>query len=120
DIVLSAQHMAQPGARFEVHRDFQLNAQHFQLLNDSRASIGRATNITPSFQGRNSGATSGIQEQTQVEQANQSVATIMDNFKNARTQVGEILIALLIEDMGNEEQRVLIKGDAITEDREVI
>ena len=120
DIVLSAQHMAQPGARFEVHRDFQLNAQHFQLLNDSRASIERATNITPSFQGRNSGATSGIQEQTQVEQANQSVATIMDNFKNARTQVGEILIALLIEDMGNEEQRVLIKGDAITEDREVI
>ncbi|RYF42754.1 MAG: hypothetical protein EOO27_44915, partial [Comamonadaceae bacterium] len=68
DFVLDPEKANEPGARFERNRDFQLNAQQFQLMNDSRASAARVSGITASFQGQEGTATSGVQEQTQVEQ----------------------------------------------------
>ena len=120
DIKLNAEHMQHPGARFEVKRDYQLTDQHYQMLIDERASIERVSNITSGFTGKQGTATSGLQEQTQVEQSNQSLARIMDNFRAARTQVGELLMSMLIEDMGNEEQTIIIEGDAVREDRAVV
>lgn len=118
DIVLDAQHMAQSGARFEVKRDYELTQQHFAMLDSARAAIDR---ISPSaFAGRDGTATSGLQEQTQVEQANQTLGAMMDNFRAGRTQVGEMLLSMLIEDMGSQEQVVVIEGDAVTQDRSVV
>ena len=118
DIVLDAQHMAQQGARFEVKRDYELTQQHFAMLDSARAAIDR---ISPSaFAGRDGTATSGLQEQTQVEQANQTLGAMMDNFRAARTQVGEMLLSMLIEDMGSQQQVVVIEGDAVTADRSVV
>lgn len=119
DIVLDAAHMQQPGARFEIKRDYQLTDQHYQMLNDNRASIERVSNITAGFTGRSGTATSGLQEQTQVEQSNQSLASIMDNFREARSQVGELLMAMIIKDIGEKQTEVVIEGDAITADRQV-
>lgn len=120
DIVLDADHMARPGARFEVKRDFQLSDQHFQMLMDNRQTIERVSNITAGFMGKQGTARSGLQEQTQVEQSNQSLARIMDNFREARTQVGNLLMALIIEDLGSQPQTVIIEGDAVREDRAVV
>lgn len=119
DIVLNHQHMAQAGARFEVHRDYQLTDQHYQMLQDNRASIVGVSDITQGFMGKSGNATSGRQEQMQIEQSNQSLAVIMDNFRQARTLIGEQLMALIIEDMGNEQQAVIIEGDAITPARQI-
>ena len=120
DIVLNHQHMAQQGSRFEVHRDYQLTDQHYQMLQDNRASIVAVSDITQGFMGKAGNATSGRQEQMQIEQSNQSLAVIMDNFRQARTLIGEQLMALIIEDMGNDEQAVIIAGDAITPARKVV
>ena len=120
DIVLNHQHMAQQGSRFEVHRDYQLTDQHYQMLQDNRASIVAVSDITQGFMGKSGNATSGRQEQMQIEQSNQSLAVIMDNFRQARTLIGEQLMALIIEDMGNDEQAVIIAGDAITPARKVV
>ncbi len=121
DIVLNAEHFRNnSGARFEVKRDFQLNAQHFQLINDSRASIQRVSAVTSGFMGKEGTATSGLQEQTQVEQSNQSLARMMDNFRAARTQVGELLLSMIIEDLGDEQQVIVIEGDAVLPDRTVV
>ena len=118
DIVLDADHMAQPGAVFKVHRDFQLNDQQFKLLQDARLAIERVSVITSGFQGKSGTATSGIQEQTQVEQTNQSLGTLMANFRSARARVGEILMALIIADWGTKHRTVTIEGqDGVTEDR---
>ena len=87
-------------------------------LDNARAAIER---MSPNaFSGRDGTATSGLQEQTQVEQANQSLGTMMDNFRDGRTQVGELLISMLVEDMGDKEQTIVIEGDAVTEDRAVV
>lgn len=120
DIILDADQMARQGARFEVKRDFQLNAQQFQLMADSRAALERVSGITASLQGRQGTARSGLQEQTQLEQSQVSIADLMDNFKEARTMVGELLMALIIEDMGAEEQTVVIEGDTLNPPRTVV
>lgn len=116
DIKLDADHMARPGARFEVKRDFQLNEQQYKMLQDSRMGIERASGISSGFMGQKGTATSGLQEQTQIEQATQTLAALMDNFKQARTKVGELLLSLIIEDM-QEEEEMVIPGNAIKEDR---
>ncbi|GKS91213.1 hypothetical protein [Acidovorax sp. SUPP2539] len=119
DIILDQEHMAKQGAMFKVTRDFQLNEQQYKMLQDSRLGIERASGITSGFMGQVGNATSGVQEQTQVEQSTQTLAALMDNFKLARTKVGELLLALIIEDM-QEEESILIPGNAIREDRTVV
>ena len=120
DIVLDAKHMREGGARFEIIRDYTLTDQHYQMLRDNRESINRTSGITPSFQGGQGNAQSGYQEQLQVEQSNQSLADMMDNFREARKHVGELLLSIIIEDLGDEPQTVVITGDAVTEDRTVV
>lgn len=119
DIILSQEHMSKAGAVFKVERDFQLTEQQYKMLNDSRTGIDRASGISPGFKGQTGSATSGVQESTQIEQATQALSTLMDNFKFARTKVGELLLSLIIEDMIGEEQTVVIKGNALRPDREV-
>lgn len=119
DIVLDAAHMQQPGAKFDVKRDYQLTDQHYQMLNDNRATFERVSGITAGFGGKQGTATSGLQEQTQVEQSNQALGRIMDNFREARSQVGELLMSMIIRDIGEKQTEVIIEGDAITADRQV-
>lgn len=120
DIKLNRAHMAQKGAIFKVHRDFQLTDQQFQLMQDARTAIERVSGITSGFQGKRGTATSGVQEQTQVEQSNQSLGFIMDNFRAGRTMIGEMLMAMIVEDIGDQEQEVIIEGDAINAERVVV
>lgn len=121
DIVLNANHMAKPGARFDVKRDYELSQQHFQLINDNRAAIERVSNITSGFQGKQGNATSGKQEQLQIEQSNQTLMTIMDNFREARTLMGEMLLSMIVDDLGSQQHVVIIEGDeAIRENRTVV
>lgn len=119
DIVLDQTHMAKAGARFEIIRDYQLSDQHYQMLAENRQSIKNTSGITPSFEGGIGSAQSGYQEQLQVEQSNQSLADMMDNFREGRKQVGELLLAIIIEDLGKEPQTIVIEGDAVTEERSV-
>lgn len=119
DIILDPDHMARPGARFNVMRDFQLNDQQHRLMEDSRLAIQRVSGITDAFMGRSGSATSGLQEQTQLEQSHVSIAALMDRFGDARRAVGEMLLAMIIEDIGKEEETVLIDGDAVTPPRTV-
>ncbi len=121
DIVLDPAHMAQPGARFTVERDYQMTQQQLDMLTNARQAIERVNPAAAgAFSGRRGTATSGIQEQTQVEQANQSLAHMMGNFKRSRTLMGEMLMAMIVQDMGKEETTVVIEGDAIRPERTIV
>ena len=71
------------------------------------------------MQGRTGTARSGLQEQTQLEQSQVSIAALMDNFASARTRVGELLMAMVIEDLGQEEETIVIEGDTLNPPRSV-
>lgn len=122
DFVLDPEHFSHfgPAARFERKRDFQLNQQQFELMADSRRAIERVSGVSAAFLGQQGTATSGVQEQTQLEQSQVTLAALFDNFKEARRQVGEIIMALLIADMGREEQTVVIEGDTLNPPRQVV
>jgi hypothetical protein len=111
DILLDADQMSKPGARFEVKRDFQLTEQQYKMLHDARAGIQRASGITASFQGQEGTARSGVQESTQIEQTTQQLADMMDNFRSSRTKVGDLLLSLVIEDtIGKPNERVFVRS----------
>jgi hypothetical protein len=118
DIVLDADHMQKPGAKFEVKRDFQLNEQQYKMLQDSRMGIERQS-VPASFSGREGNARSGLQESTQVEQAMQSLAGLMDNFKFSRAKVGELLLSMIIEDLAGKQETIIVKGNQIRDDKPV-
>lgn len=120
DIVLDDQHMSKPGAVFKVERDFQLNAQQFQMLQDNRSAIQRVSAVTTGFMGKEGTATSGRQEQMQIEQSNQSLGKVMDNFRAGRTMIGEILLSMIVKDLGSEPHTIIIEGDAVRADRTVV
>lgn len=117
DIVLNAEHMSRQGARFVVNRDFQLNAQQSQMLMDNRQAITRSVEgiSTP-----HSNPTSGVQEQARQEYSNQVLNSLMDNFKSARSLMGEMLMAMIIEDLGSEQHEIIIEGDAVRPDKKVV
>lgn len=119
DIILDPAHMAQQGSRFEVKRDFQLSNQQMQMMDDSRTAVQRVSGITDAFLGQAGTATSGLQEQTQLEQSQVSIADLMDNLREARTQVGELLMALIIEDIGDEPETVIVEGDVLNPPRTI-
>jgi hypothetical protein len=120
DIILDDADMAKPGALFKVERDFQLNEQQYKMLGDSRMGIERASGITPSFQGQEGTATSGVQENAQIEQTTQALADLMDNFRYGRTMVGELLVSMLIEDLGTRQEEVVISARPPRKERRVV
>lgn len=117
DIVLSAKEMAKPGATFKVERDFQLNQQQFDRLIDAREGIRRVGGIYSEFQGQNNNTTSGVQFNSQVEQSNQALADINDNFKTGRAAVGDLLLSLVIEDTIGVQEEIMIDGEGIKPDK---
>ena len=118
DIVLKSAAM-KAGGMFEVERDFNLSAQQFQLLQDSRIGIQRVSGITDAMRGSTGTATSGVQEATQVEQGTQALADINDNFNFARAEVGELLLSLITEDLIGKRKKITVPGQAVRDDKVV-
>jgi hypothetical protein len=108
--VLDPQKMQQGGI-FKVETDFQLNAQQYNVLQDKRQAIKNVAGVYASFEGNQKGNISGIAANTLVEQSTQTLAEIMDNFQFARRQVGELLMSLIIEDIGEDEIVVNIENE---------
>jgi len=119
DIILDAKAM-RDGGIFKVQTDLQLSQQQFQRLADSREAIRRTGGIYSEFEGQNKNTTSGVQFNAQVDQSNQSLADIQDNFKTARTAVGQLLLELIIADTIGKQEEVFLSGNQLVEDRTVV
>jgi hypothetical protein len=120
DIKLNQQALSKPGAVFKVERDFQLSQQQFQLLMDSRSGIQRVSGIkSAGMQGTTGSATSGVQEAQQTEESTQTLADLGDNFNEARAEVGELLMSLIIEDMAKKPKTIVIKNMGLKPDQPV-
>lgn len=118
DIVLNKD-FTRDGHVFKVTRDFQLNEQQYKTLVDSREGINRCGAIYKAFQGNESGGKSGVAIASLAEQSTQALADLYDNFHTARTQVGELLLSMVAEDLFGVEESVIIKGEALRDDKEI-
>lgn len=120
DIKLKSEALSKPGARFEIKRDAQLTDQQHQLMDNCRSVFEQISAAPASFTGQRGSATSGLQERTQLEQANQALGAVMDNFREGRTMIGKMLLAMIVKDLGDKEKTVIIEGDAVKADRSVV
>ena len=118
DIVLDANHMAQPGAKFEVARDFELSEQQYKMYIDSKDTLNHLGGTPAEYMGQASSA-SGTAQAGQVEQSNQGMANIDDNFKESRSHVGELLLSMIVQDSIGKHEVVNIDGGAIQDDRSI-
>jgi hypothetical protein len=119
DIVLDPKAMAKQGAMFEIERDFELNVQQAARLIDAREGIPRSAGVTAAFKGEKEGDVSGVAFDGLVSQSTQALAEIYDNFKDGREQVGDLLVSMIVEDMGSAEEKVFIPGNGVKDDRAV-
>ncbi len=116
DIILDAEAMRQNGI-FKVERDFELNRQQYDRLVDAREGIKRTGGIYNAFMGQEGQAASGVAISGLVEQSNQTLADINDNFRDARQEVGDLLTSLIVEDMIGKQETVTIDGQGLKDDR---
>lgn len=100
----------QSGGMFKVETDFQLNTQQYQSLVDKRQSIKNVAGVYAAFEG-NAKDMSGIAVHNLTEQSSQTLAEVYDNFSFARTLGGELLLSLIVEDMGEEQTEVQIDSE---------
>jgi hypothetical protein len=101
----------QQGGKFEVETDFQLNSQQYSALVDKRQALKNVAGVYASFEGNQKGAISGVAANTLVEQSTQTLAEIFDNYQFARRQVGDLLMSLIIEDIGDKPTEVKIDNE---------
>lgn len=95
-------------AVFKVESDFQLNSQQYQSLVDKREAIKNVGGVYNAMLGKDGQANSGIAIQSLVEQGTTTLAEINDNYRFARAKVGELLLSLVIEDMGRQPQEIKV------------
>lgn len=119
DIILDQQHMAMPGAKFEIDGNLDLNQQQYNRLLDLRQSIAHIAGVSAAMSGDVKPVNAQAMSQS-IEQSVQSQATTNDNHAYGRTQVGELLLELIVKDLGKSEQSVVIKGNPITPTQTIV
>ena len=118
DIVLSKNY-TKDGHVFKVERDFQLTDQQNTMLKDSREGINRVGAMNSAYKGEENQARSGFANSSLVDQAQLGQTDLFDNFQESRTEVGELLMSLIIEDIGDTETQVALKGDVLNAPRTI-
>lgn len=119
DVVLDPAAASMPGARYEVERNFELNRQQYERLQDAREGIKRVSGVAPNFEGQAVAGQSGIAASTLIEQSVQAITDLMDNFRAARTMVGELLLSMIIQDTDKREE-VTVPGGVVSDKRVVV
>jgi len=75
-----------------------LTAQQFQVLAESKSEIHQVSGVFPSMAGNDTKAVSGIALAGFVEQVTTTLAEINDEYQDANTRVGQLLMSLVVED----------------------
>lgn len=85
---------------FRVDNDEGLNAQQYQLMIEAKGNVQEASGLFQEFMGRaQHGGQSGEAIKNLIDQSQQVVGEIMDNYREGRRQAAELLLYLIVEDL---------------------
>lgn len=85
---------------FRVDNDEGLSQQQYQLMLEAKGNVQEASGLFQEFMGRaQSGGQSGEAIKNLIDQSQQVVGEIMDNYREGRRQVAELLLQLIVEDL---------------------
>lgn len=91
----------------DILTDMGVTGQQFQVMQDAEKMIQDVAGIYNAFLGKEGAADSGVAINSLVEQSTTTLAEINDNYRYARQQVGELLLAHIVQDIGDKETTVL-------------
>jgi len=95
---------------FKVDDNVDLSVQQFHVMQEAKQEVQDAAGVYNQMMGKDmpGGATSGIAINSLVEQGSITLAEMNDNYRYSRMLVGELLLSLVKEDIGDQETAVLI------------
>lgn len=86
---------------FKLDTDSGLNQQQYQLMLEAKGNVQEASGLFQEMMGRSAGSgQSGEAIKSLIEQGTQVLGEMMDNYSEARRQAAEMLLALIVEDLG--------------------
>jgi len=86
----------------------EIASQQFQVMQDAQQLIQETAGIYSAFLGQDSSATSGVAIDSLVEQGTTTMGELNDNYRFARRLVGELLLANIVDDIGDREHAVQV------------
>lgn len=93
----------------KVDTDHGLASQQFQVMHDAQQLLQHTAGVFQSMMGSSqAGVTSGLAINSLVEQGATTLAEINDNYRYGRRLVGEMLMELIVEDIGGEPFEVSV------------
>jgi hypothetical protein len=110
-IVLNAHRKNKDTTAFRVESDTNIASQQFTIMQDAKQLIQDVGGIYATFLGQDvDGAKSGIAMATLVEQGSVTLSEINDNYRFGRQKVHELLMHLVVEDIGDREMSVVVNN----------
>lgn len=95
----------------QIETNLQLAEAQFKIMVNAEESIQKVAGIFNALLGRDSASTSGVAIDSLVEQGATVLAELNDNYRYARRQVGDALLDLIREDIGNDEVEIIAGED---------
>jgi hypothetical protein len=97
-----------------------ISDQQFSVMQDAKSLIQDSAGIYGAYLGQETNAVSGVAINSLVEQGTITLGEINDNFRFAKQLVGELLLAHIIQDMGNEQAEVALYAEDKSKKTKVI
>ena len=105
-IILNPSRQNRDQYAFRVEQDFQLASQQFEIMVEAQKMIQDTAGVYNALMGQTEGDQSGVAIASLVEQGSTTLAELNDNYRFGRRLVGEQLMAMIVQDMGKEQQQV--------------
>lgn len=103
-IKLNKSRLNKTNTAFQVDDNLQLSEQQFKVMVEAKQEIQEAGGVYQQMLGRNEGGASvksGVAIDSLVEQGTITLAEINDNYRHSRRMVGDLLLSLVKDDMGD-------------------
>lgn len=97
-----------PNSTVRVDTDHGLATQQFNVMKDAQELLQQTAGVYQAMMGQTGSASSGYAINSLVEQGATTLAEINDNYRYARRAVGEMLLELIVEDIGGDPYEVSI------------
>lgn len=108
-------------ASIRIDEHTGLNAQQMAVYVDSKETLQQSAGVYSAMLGdAKSGADAGVAIDMLIQQGTTVLAKINDNYRFARTLVGEQLLALINADMAGQQQQIVVPGQSGRPSRNVV
>jgi len=94
----------------KIENNNDLTVTQFNMLQESKQEIHQASGLFPSMLGDDSSATSGVAINSLVEQSATTLGEINDEYASGRRRVGELFLALIVEDSKHPHETTVGEG----------